>query len=65
MKAAATLQNFTHKRQGELDGWQEQLQKEQDDLRKQAERLSRRGLQRRFPCFLQLRWWFRWYPFQW
>jgi outer membrane protein len=47
MKAAATLQNFTKKRQGELDSLQESLQKEQDDLRKQAGFLSRGAFQRR------------------
>ena len=47
MRAAATLQNFTKKRQGELDGLQEALQKEQDDLRKQAAILSRAAFQRR------------------
>lgn len=47
MRAAATLQNFTKKRQGELDGLQEALQKEQDDLRKQAGFLSRGAFQRR------------------
>ncbi len=47
MRAAATLQNFTKKRQGELDGLQEALQKEQDDLRKQAALLSRNAFQRR------------------
>jgi outer membrane protein len=47
MRAAATLQNFTKKRQGELDGLQEALQKEQDDLRKQSAFLSRGAFQRR------------------
>jgi outer membrane protein len=47
LKAAAALQSFTKKRQGELDGWQDALQKEQDDLRKQANVLSRRAFQRR------------------
>lgn len=47
MRAAATLQNFTRKRQGELDGLQEALQKEQDDLRKQSLVLSRGAFQRR------------------
>ena len=47
MRAAATLQNFTKKRQGELDGLQESLQNEQDDLRKQAAILSRGAFQRR------------------
>lgn len=47
VRAAGTLQNFTRKRQGELDGLQDALQKEQDDLRKQSMVLSRGAFQRR------------------
>ena len=47
MSAAATLKNYTQKRQGDLDGRQRALQKEQDDLQKQSRVLSRAALMRR------------------
>ncbi|MEQ9318643.1 MAG: OmpH family outer membrane protein [Polyangiaceae bacterium] len=47
MSAAATLKNYTQKRQGDLDGRQKALQAEQADLQKQSRVLSRGALMRR------------------
>ncbi|MCA9617798.1 MAG: OmpH family outer membrane protein [Myxococcales bacterium] len=47
MSAAATLKNYTVKRQNDLDRRQKALQKEQDDLQKQSALLSRSSLMRR------------------
>lgn len=47
MSAAATLKNYTVKRQADLDRRQTGLQQEQNDLVKQSRLLSRKALQRR------------------
>lgn len=47
MSAAATLKNYTVKRQSDLDRRQQDLQHEQVDLQKQARILSRRAIQLR------------------
>ena len=47
MSAAATLKNYTQKRQGDLDSRQKALQREQGDLQKQSRVLSRAALMRR------------------
>jgi outer membrane protein len=47
LKAAATLKNYTQSRQADLNRRQNDLQMEQDEIRKQARLLSRRAIQRR------------------
>jgi outer membrane protein len=47
MQAAATLKNYTTKRQHDLDTRQQELSNEQEDLRKQSRVLSRKSFQRR------------------
>lgn len=47
LKAAATLQNYTKKRQGEVDSLQDALKREQEDIKQQGAFLSRRAYQRR------------------
>ncbi len=47
LKAAATLQNYTKKRQGEVDSLQDELKREQEDIKQQTVLLSRRAYQRR------------------
>jgi outer membrane protein len=47
MQAAATLKNYTTKRQSDLDTRQQELSNEQEDLQKQSRFLSRKAFQRR------------------